>query len=203
MAQQFSQNSFSHAPHQQNGYLYDEPKPKVWRLIVPVGVVLFVGALAYSVGKATSARMTNQIQNMDVRQVPTSLVQKSVIGEGAPEFMVPQPTFEPPPSPFFIKNTENRAVKRSAPQVAPSKNQPIADTTDEKNLAFAPAEDYPAGTEAPDLTLADTELSRNEIEATLSGQNQAKPSVEAIKPVPEAPPVLVPESPAELQTLPH
>ena len=138
MSRQFSQES-----------LYDDPAPPLWRRLLPIFIVLCAGAAAYYWGTSAGERMAGQIQNTDLAQADTALVERAVIGENAPEIMMPNATPAPAPiivetSPGAVKSVKPRRTTDSKP-----KPTPVPNPFEDNSIPFRPAEDYPPGVERP------------------------------------------------------
>ncbi len=169
MSRQFSQES-----------LYDDPTPPLWRWLLPIFIVLCAGVAAYYWGTFAGERMAGQIQNMDLTQADTALVERTVIGENAPEIMIPNATMAPSP---IIVETSPGAVKLVKPHrstASQPKPTPIPNPIEDNSIPFRPAEDYPPGVEQPN---------RPDDTAPLPNEKPEKPS-----------PIPVPEKLSESST---
>jgi hypothetical protein len=140
MQRQFSQHSFSPATDV-SSYLYEAPRPPLWRRLAPLVVVLGVGAATCFLGLSTGKKMADQVTELDTVQADPQLTQKVTIGADNPDLMMPQPTFAPP---TMVAVAQPKRIPRGVQRAgaARSASKPAFDPFKDNTIPFQPAEDY-------------------------------------------------------------
>ena len=171
MQRQFSQPTFSPAPNA-SGYLYEEIKSPLWRRILPIGIVLVIGAAACYGGLNAGKKMAGEVTRLDTVQADPQLTQRVTIGADSPDLMMPQPTFAPPTVPTVIAVVQPKPVHRATRRANNSRaaQKPAFDPFSDNSIPFRPAEDY-----APEAT--------HEKQGNLNAESpDIVPTVDQVKP---------------------
>jgi hypothetical protein len=129
-----------------SGYLYNEPKPALWRRLLPLLVVLIAGTAACYGGLSAGKKMAGELTQLDTVQADPQLVQRIKIGEENPDLMMPQPTLAPPKIIAVVQQKPVRRAPRPT-RSATSKVKPVSDPFADSSIPFQAAEDYTPGIE--------------------------------------------------------